>query len=161
MSTEQLEQKNSEEKPLVISDSDDQNKDLGYVQSLIDLLQKYGPDKQDKPSGSDLKKLPQQRFGNSIWMKSLLVYPYILLVAFLVSLIWDFPGMQATFFGYTLHFEGLLKIVTVKRPYRIRNKLAGHHNAFSPVKKTATIRPGLDTGSERSDCLSPCGSCFP
>ncbi len=143
MSTEQLEQKNSEEKPLVISDSDDQNKDLGYVQSLIDLLQKYGPDKQDKPSGSDLKKLPQQRFGNSIWMKSLLVYPYILLVAFLVSLIWDFPGMQATFFGYTLHFEGLLKIVTVSGLIGYGTNWLAITMLFRPLKRRPLLGQGL------------------
>lgn len=143
MSPEHTEEKITKEKQTIISDTNNQDKEQGYVQNLFELLQKYGPGKSEQEEISEIKDLPRQRFGNSLWMKVLLTYPYILLVAFIVSLLWDFPGMNTTLFGYTLHFEGLLKIITVSGLIGYGTNWLAITMLFRPLKRRPLLGQGL------------------
>lgn len=116
-----------------------------YLQSLFELFQKYGPDSAEKSDNesASAKDIDRQRFGNSFWMKMLLTYPYILVLLFIFSFFWDFPGDQTTIWGYTLHFEGLMKIITVSGLIGYGTNWLAITMLFRPLKKRPILGQGL------------------
>lgn len=66
------------------------------------------------PSRSDVEReIPTLSGSHSNLLPLLQIIPWVLLLLFGASFMWDFPGMQTTLFSRVFVFEGLMRIVAV------------------------------------------------
>src|SRR5690625_2934621 len=85
-----------------------------YAKELWDIVSRHGRNK--KFNGETHPKKPtlnRYEFQNKGVLKALSIAPYMLFTLFTFSFFWDFNGMEGTLFGYPLHFQGLLRILSV------------------------------------------------
>ncbi len=91
----------------------DATKAFGY--RLWDLIRKYSTKSSiidDKPKID--RQRPDLKPITRTWVLKLLqLFPYVLIVVFSVSFVWDFPGVSAVIFGHNILFEGILRIMSV------------------------------------------------
>lgn len=69
--------------------------------------------------------------------------PYLLAVLFGLSFFWDFPGVTAEFWGLSLQFEGLLKILSVSGLIGFLTNWVAITMLFKPAKKRPILGHGL------------------
>lgn len=69
--------------------------------------------------------------------------PWILLATFILSFFWDFQEVSVAIFGLTLHFEGLLKIISVSGMIGFLTNWIAITMLFRPLKKRPLLGQGL------------------
>ncbi len=69
--------------------------------------------------------------------------PWLLLTVFIFSFFWDFNGSSASFFGVQLHFEGILRIITVSGMIGFLTNWIAITMLFRPLKKRPLLGQGL------------------
>lgn len=91
------------------------------------------------PGAKPLKK----RLYSSALLNVLAVFPYLLVLIFGFSFFWDFGGVTTTFWGYTLNFQGLLKITSVSGLIGFTTNWVAITMLFKPAKKHPILGHGL------------------
>ncbi|MFU8812033.1 MAG: DUF445 domain-containing protein [Balneolaceae bacterium] len=76
-------------------------------------------------------------------LRWLLPLPWLLLAGFLISFFWDFSGIETTFFGYAIFFEGLLRIVSVSGLIGFVTNRIAITMLFRPSQKRPIFGHGL------------------
>lgn len=69
--------------------------------------------------------------------------PWILCALFVFSFFWDFQGMETEIFGFSLHFEGLIRIISVSGMIGYLTNWIAITMLFKPVKKRPLLGQGL------------------
>ncbi len=69
--------------------------------------------------------------------------PYFLILLFAVSFFWDFEGMSTQFWGLSLQFEGLLKILSVSGLIGFLTNWLAITMLFKPAQKRPILGHGL------------------
>lgn len=87
--------------------------------------------------------LEQFRFKNRGFLQLLFVIPYLLVGVFVLSFYWDFQQLSWTAWGYTLQFEGLLKIVSVSGLIGYLTNWLAITMLFKPAQKRPLLGHGL------------------
>lgn len=82
-------------------------------------------------------------FKNKGLLKFLSVIPYLLAGLFALSFFWDFNAISWQAFGYSLQFEGLLKILSVSGLIGFLTNWLAITMLFKPAKKRPLLGHGL------------------
>lgn len=96
------------------------------------------------PLPTSEKEQPQtHRAKHHIAFRLLLMFPYLLVVLFIVGQFWDFDGVQTTLWGYQLEFEGLLTILSVSGMIGFLTNWLAITMLFQPKYKRPLLGQGL------------------
>lgn len=90
------------------------------------------------------QKQPERKkiYSNTL-ISILSTVPYLLVLLFSVSFFWDFDELSATFWGYQLQFEGLLKILSVSGLIGFFTNWLAITMLFKPAQKRPILGHGL------------------
>lgn len=98
-----------------IEDSRPKDATKAYGYKLWNLVRKYSSKSsiiEDKPTVD--RRRPDLKPLTRAWvLKVLQVFPYVLIVVFIASFIWDFPDVSTVIFDHDIQFEGILRIMSV------------------------------------------------
>lgn len=85
-----------------------------YGKQLWDLI-KLKLDQQPSLGETQVERVAPLKTpaSNSVFLKLLFAFPYLLAIVFIFSFYWDLNGVKATLFGTTIEFEGLLRILSI------------------------------------------------
>ena len=86
---------------------------------------------------------PRPQHHSSVLLTTLSLFPYLLGLTFTLSFFWDFDGLSATIWNYTLEFEGLLKITSVSGLIGFLTNWIAITMLFKPAKKRPILGHGL------------------
>jgi len=106
------------------------------ITSHLDLA-----DDEEKPVSDQRKKPPAK--DHIFLLKLLKPVPWILLGLFLLSFFWDFDGLKSDIAGMELHFEGLLRIITVSGMIGFLTNWIAVTMLFRPLHKRPLLGQGL------------------
>lgn len=110
---------------------------LELVQHQIDkqgIVLEERIERQEPPKASSDKKL---------LLKLLLAFPYLLLIAFVVSFFWDFDGIQFTVLGYEIVLEGLMRILSISGLIGFLTNWLAITMLFRPLQRRPILGQGL------------------
>lgn len=111
---------------------------------LWQLLVDYSKIDQLSSSSEPAQKAPPRMERHSSVLLTLLsLFPYLLLLTFLVSFFWDFNGLSVTALGNTLPFEGLLRIISVSGLIGFFTNWLAITMLFKPAQKRPILGHGL------------------
>lgn len=94
-------------------------------------------------SKSDTKSVEKHKFHNSSLLFALSLVPYFLAGLFILSFFWDFDNISWQVFGYTLHVQGLLKIISVSGLIGFLTNWLAITMLFKPAHKRPILGHGL------------------
>jgi len=86
---------------------------------------------------------PEKKVYKSTLVQVLSLAPYFLGTVFLVSFFWDFNNLSANFWGLSLQFDGLLKILSVSGLIGFFTNWLAITMLFKPVQKRPILGHGL------------------
>lgn len=120
------------------------NRSVVLLQDLLALIKSeaekhpiaFGEPKQHIPPSKHLAK-------NRWFLKSLVVFPWIMLAVFLGSFFWDFPGVTTTVFGHLFEYNGLLRIISVSAIIGYATNWVAIKMLFRPRKPRPILGHGL------------------
>jgi uncharacterized membrane protein YheB (UPF0754 family) len=95
------------------------------------------------PSQKSYKAPPRHQEHSSLLLTILSLTPYLLVLTFGLSFVWDFNGLSATVWGYPLQFQGLLKIVSVSGLIGFFTNWLAITMLFKPAQKRPLLGHGL------------------
>lgn len=96
-----------------------------------------------KPSSVAKKQPERKKLYSSTLINILSAVPYVLVIIFGVSFFWDFEGIATEFWGLTLQFEGLLKILSVSGLIGFLTNWLAITMLFKPAEKRPILGHGL------------------
>ncbi len=88
-------------------------------------------------------KAPPSNHNQLAILRILKPVPWLLLAGFIFSFYWDFDGVSAHFFGLSLHFNGLLKIICISGLIGFLTNWIAITMLFRPLKKRPLLGQGL------------------
>ncbi|WP_372636353.1 DUF445 domain-containing protein [Fodinibius sp.] len=114
------------------------------ARALWQLLVAYSKIDQLSAASKPVLKAParQQRHSSTV-LTLLSLFPWVLLLTFIISFFWDFNGLAVTAFGYTLQFEGLLRIISVSGLIGFFTNWLAITMLFKPAQKRPILGHGL------------------
>lgn len=77
------------------------------------------------------------------FLKLLLLFPYVLLLTFIISFFWDFNGLSTTILGYEIAFEGLLRILSISGLIGFLTNWLAITMLFRPLYRRPILGQGL------------------
>ncbi|SHE48555.1 Protein of unknown function [Fodinibius roseus] len=111
---------------------------------LWQMLVKYSKfDQLSASSEPDIKAPPRQQRHSSTVLTLLSLFPWVLLLTFFSSFFWDFNGLAVAPYGYTLPFEGLLRIISVSGLIGFFTNWLAITMLFKPAQKRPILGHGL------------------
>lgn len=111
---------------------------------LWQILVEYSKIDQLSTSSEPVQKAPmREQRHSSVALTLLSLFPYLLLLTFLVSFFWDFNVLSVTALGYTLQFEGLLRIISVSGLIGFFTNWLAITMLFKPAQKRPILGHGL------------------
>lgn len=115
-----------------------------HAKSLWQIISRYSHSYRFMEERSGEKPaLEHFKFKNRRILQLLFVIPYLLVGLFILSFFWDFPQTSWTVFGYTLQFQGLLKIVSVSGLIGFLTNWLAITMLFKPAQKRPLLGHGL------------------
>lgn len=96
-----------------------------------------------KPSAGTQQQPVRKQLYSSTLVAVLSAVPYFLVLLFCISFFWDFNGMSADFFGLSLQFEGLLKILSVSGLIGFFTNWLAITMLFKPAERRPILGHGL------------------
>lgn len=115
-----------------------------HAQHLWQLIAHHSRIEDLAKTNTSAKAKPAKKKTYSSTLLSLLtLFPYLLVVIFGVSFLWDFNGIAAMIWGYTLNFQGLLKITSVSGLIGFSTNWIAITMLFKPAKKRPILGHGL------------------
>lgn len=120
------------------------HKTRAYVRNLWDIIARYSNIDNLVKREEAVQEIPERfEYRRKGFLYLLTLFPYLLLLTFLGSLIWDFQGVSAVVFGYFLNFEGILKIVSVSGLIGFLTNWLAITMLFKPSQKRPILGHGL------------------
>ena len=115
-----------------------------YAATLMDLVKSNLPEPQEKITKT---YSPAEKTKPSLSFRLLLsflqIFPYLLGIGFLSSFYWDFSGISTQIFGKTLHFDGIIRIISVSGLIGFFTNWLAITMLFKPVHKRPLLGQGL------------------
>src|SRR5699024_3541870 len=96
----------------------------------------------ESPKQRESPPLKRQEYSSGA-LKILALFPNLLTISFIISFFWDFDGISITLYSYTLHFDGLLKIVSVSGLIGFLTNWVAITMLFKPAQKRPILGHGL------------------
>jgi len=119
-------------------------KTRSYAKDLWDILQRYSQSENIELSHRESRSsVPKNNFHSRKLLISLSLVPYLLVIMFLISFIWDFDNINWQFFNYSIAAEGLLKILSVSGLIGFLTNWLAITMLFKPVRKRPILGHGL------------------
>ena len=122
------------------------NKDAqneGDISGLGELLARYLNFSSDNAPGDESRFKPMPKIEKLRILSFLKPIPWFLTGLFLFSFYWDFPGRSLTVWGLELHFDGILRIVSVSGMIGFLTNWIAITMLFRPLKKRPLLGQGL------------------
>ncbi len=140
MSEQQLKPDQKTDKALYVA----KQKTREYARNLWQIIARYSRIEDLSQSSTAGKEQPDRKaLYSSTLINLLTAVPYLLGVTFIVSFFWDFNGLTTEFWGSSLQFEGLLKIVSVSGLIGFFTNWLAITMLFKPAKKRPILGHGL------------------
>jgi uncharacterized membrane protein YheB (UPF0754 family) len=87
---------------------------------------------------------PPKKESRFKWLiKLLFIFPIFLIIGFIASFFWDFNGMKTIIFGYTITFEGLLRMLTISGMIGYLTNWIAIKMLFRPTHRRPILGQGL------------------
>lgn len=119
-------------------------KTKSYARSLWNLIGKHSQKGLSEERKDEAAPAPERYRSRHQWLLTvLLASPYVLVALFVFSLLWDFGGITLSPFGYTLQFDGLLRILSVSGMIGFLTNWLAITMLFKPVKPRPLLGHGL------------------
>lgn len=123
-----------------ISDNPQNNQ----FEKLSDLLTTHLEFDENEPAVKSVQKLKKPDKTPKLRILSILKpVPWLLLALFIFSFLWDFNGYIVSIFGIQLHFEGILRIISVSGMIGFLTNWIAITMLFRPLKKRPLLGQGL------------------
>ena len=123
-----------------ISDNPQNNQ----FEKLSDLLTTHLEFDENEPAVKSVQKLKKPDKTPKLRILSILKpVPWLLLALFIFSFLWDFNGYMVSIFGIQLHFEGILRIISVSGMIGFLTNWIAITMLFRPLKKRPLLGQGL------------------
>lgn len=114
-----------------------------YGNQLIELIRRQ-IDKYSSEPEARTSAIPPKNTTRYKWLLKLLIsVPWILLLIFAGSFIWDFNNLTATIFGYHFSFEGLLRILSISGLIGFLTNWLAITMLFRPTHRRPILGQGL------------------
>lgn len=115
-----------------------------YARELWDIISRYSRLRDfDKSGHVEKPTLSRYEFRNKGVLRILSLAPYVLLGLFTLSFFWDFNGLSGSLFGYSLQFQGLLRILSVSGLIGYLTNWLAITMLFKPAQKRPLLGHGL------------------
>ena len=139
MSKEQLTKDQKSDKAL----KNAKQKTREHARYLWKIVSKYSKiDGLSAPSSAGSVPERKKMYSPAL-VQILSIVPYFLVLLFVISFFWDFNGLSAQFWGLTLQFEGLLKILSVSGLIGFLTNWLAITMLFKPAEKRPILGHGL------------------
>ncbi len=123
-----------------ISDNPQNNQ----FEKLSDLLTTHLEFDENEPAVKSVQRLKKPDKTPKLRILSILKpVPWLLLALFIFSFLWDFNGYMVSIFGIQLHFEGILRIISVSGMIGFLTNWIAITMLFRPLKKRPLLGQGL------------------
>jgi uncharacterized membrane-anchored protein YjiN (DUF445 family) len=115
-----------------------------YGQQLWGIVQKQ-IEKQSEDDQTKIDRIspPKNESKYKILLKLLFLFPILLIGTFITSFYWDFNGVETTFFGYLIEFDGLMRILSISGLIGFLTNWLAITMLFRPAKKRPIFGQGL------------------
>lgn len=115
-----------------------------YGQQLWGIVQKQ-IEKQSEENQHSVERVspPKKENKHKVLLKLLFLFPLLLIGTFITSFYWDFNGVQTTFFGYVIEFDGLMRILSISGLIGFLTNWLAITMLFRPAKRRPIFGQGL------------------
>lgn len=110
---------------------------------LWELVKRHTKSDEKTEASTPKRVSPDKYEYHSTLVTMLRVVPYLLAGLFGLSFFWDFNHLSVAAWGYSLHFEGLLKIISVSGLIGFLTNWLAITMLFKPIKKRPILGHGL------------------
>ncbi len=115
-----------------------------YAGRLWSLISDRIESKTKELDASPVHVAPPKSESRFKWLiKLLFIFPVFLLVGFVTSFFWDFNSVSGSIFGYTLNFEGLLRILSISGFIGFLTNWIAIKMLFRPTHRRPILGQGL------------------
>lgn len=115
-----------------------------YGKQFWGILQKQIEKQTDSEQDPVFRISPPKKEGKyKILLKLLFLFPLLLIGTFITSFYWDFDGVQTTLFGFSVEFEGLMRILSISGLIGFLTNWLAITMLFRPAKRRPIFGQGL------------------
>lgn len=115
-----------------------------YGKQFWGILQKQIEKQTDSEQDPVSRISPPKKEGKyKILLKLLFLFPLLLIGTFITSFYWDFNGVQTTIFGFSVEFEGLMRILSISGLIGFLTNWLAITMLFRPAKRRPIFGQGL------------------
>lgn len=114
-----------------------------YARNLWKLISKHTDIQRFAESPPEVAQPAKADFTNKGLLRLLFLTPYLLLIVFITSFFWDFPGWSFTLWGRAIELQGLLKILSVSGFIGFLTNWLAITMLFRPAAKRPILGHGL------------------
>lgn len=115
-----------------------------YGKQFWGILQKQIEKQTDSEQDPVSRISPPKKEGKyKILLKLLFLFPLLLIGTFITSFYWDFNGVQTTLFGFSVEFEGLMRILSISGLIGFLTNWLAITMLFRPAKRRPIFGQGL------------------
>lgn len=115
-----------------------------YGKQFWGILQKQIEKQTDSEQDPVSRISPPKKEGKyKILLKLLFLFPLLLIGTFITSFYWDFDGVQTTLFGFSVEFEGLMRILSISGLIGFLTNWLAITMLFRPAKRRPIFGQGL------------------
>ena len=132
-----------------------------YGKQFWGILQKQIEKQTDTEQSTVARLSPPKKEGKyKILLKLLFLFPLLLIGTFVTSFYWDFNGVQTTVMGFSVEFEGLMRILSISGLIGFLTNWLAITMLFRPAKRRPIFGQGLVPAQKRQDCISFSSCCI-
>ncbi len=115
-----------------------------YGKQFWGILQKQIEKQTDSEQDPVSRISPPKKEGKyKILLKLLFLFPLLLIGTFITSFYWDFNGVQTTVIGFSIEFEGLMRILSISGLIGFLTNWLAITMLFRPAKRRPIFGQGL------------------
>ncbi|XWN38106.1 MAG: DUF445 family protein [Balneola sp.] len=115
-----------------------------YGKQFWGILQKQIEKQTDSEHKTVARISPPKKEGKyKILLKLLFLFPLLLIGTFITSFYWDFDGFQTTVLGFSVEFEGLMRILSISGLIGFLTNWLAITMLFRPAKRRPVFGQGL------------------
>jgi uncharacterized membrane protein YheB (UPF0754 family) len=115
-----------------------------YGKQFWSILQKQIEKQTDSEQDPVSRISPPKKEGkHKILLKLLFLFPLLLISTFITSFYWDFNGVQTTVMGFSIEFEGLMRILSISGLIGFLTNWLAITMLFRPAKRRPIFGQGL------------------
>jgi uncharacterized membrane-anchored protein YjiN (DUF445 family) len=114
------------------------------LQDLLELIKNEAVKHPIAFSEAKTHTPPSKHLAKNRWLlKSLVIFPWIMITVFGISFFWDFLGVSSVLFGHTFEYNGLLRIISVSSIIGYVTNWVAIKMLFRPRKPRPILGHGL------------------